>query len=293
MAVHLTMGCSLLLLVAMFFSTAVESIPVVNSSRCNDQLASDCRVYGNSKCYRSGSTQPASSGQYNITLYSMRFCPYSERARLILNAKNTRYNIINIDPYNQPAWFAGINPKKQVPSLELENGTRIHGSLDISVYVNENFPGIRYEHDLAKDYIITFVTENISKSMKILTNRTIPVNASLVDHLIDSMFKLDGMLDELRTEYFNGAVFGMTDLMIWPWFERSSAVFKRPEIERVLDKNMAENKYRNGLLPQNLVNWHRKMSEEGVVSITKYGELAHERNYETHDCDSGLCDCHD
>lgn len=44
-----------------------------------------------------------------LRLYSMLFCPYAERARIVLKIKNVPHDIVNIDLKNKPEWLFEIN----------------------------------------------------------------------------------------------------------------------------------------------------------------------------------------
>ncbi|CAF4257016.1 unnamed protein product, partial [Adineta steineri] len=53
-----------------------------------------------------------------LRLYSMHFCPYAQRAKLVLAAKNIPYEEINIDLVDKPEWYLKKNAPGQVPGLE-------------------------------------------------------------------------------------------------------------------------------------------------------------------------------
>lgn len=46
-----------------------------------------------------------------LRVYSMRLCPYAERARIILLAKKLPHEIVNIDLKKKPDWYLKINPQ--------------------------------------------------------------------------------------------------------------------------------------------------------------------------------------
>ncbi|CAF4997676.1 unnamed protein product, partial [Rotaria socialis] len=48
----------------------------------------------------------------------MRFCPYVQRAKLVLAAKNIPYEEINVNLVEKPEWYLEKNAPGQVPSLE-------------------------------------------------------------------------------------------------------------------------------------------------------------------------------
>ncbi len=108
----------------------------------------------NQLSYATGSTFPPHSGP--LRLYSMRFCPYSQRVRLVLAAKNVPYvfrflcrslfllllifcknrcEIININAKRRPEWYLEINQLGLVPSLQHEDGRLINESFIISEYL--------------------------------------------------------------------------------------------------------------------------------------------------------------
>lgn len=45
-----------------------------------------------------------------LRLYSMEYCPYAQRARLVLLAKNVPHDIVNINLTNKPEWITEVHP---------------------------------------------------------------------------------------------------------------------------------------------------------------------------------------
>ncbi|CAH3195019.1 unnamed protein product, partial [Porites evermanni] len=54
--------------------------------------------------YSKGSEKPPLKGD-RLRLYSMRFCPFAQRARLVLAAKGINYECVNINLKDKPDWF--------------------------------------------------------------------------------------------------------------------------------------------------------------------------------------------
>ncbi|KAH9494607.1 Glutathione S-transferase omega-1 [Bulinus truncatus] len=72
------------------------------------------------KSFAKGSAfPPLKSGV--LRLYNMRFCPYAQRTRLVLEHKNIPYETININLVDKPEWFFEKNPLGLVPTLELDD----------------------------------------------------------------------------------------------------------------------------------------------------------------------------
>lgn len=46
-----------------------------------------------------------------LRLYSMKFCPFAQRARLVLNAKGIPHDVVNINLMDKPEWYFKIHPE--------------------------------------------------------------------------------------------------------------------------------------------------------------------------------------
>lgn len=156
----------------------------------------------------------------------MRFCPYAQRAHLILNAKNVPHVTTNINLNDKPDWYVKINPTGKVPALQLVNepdAPFLVESLIITEYLDEKYP----ENPL-------YPRDPLAKAQaKLLIERFAPVQSNFYkaatqpDDCGDALEQLNIALDvyekelkERGTPYFNGDRIGIADYAIWPWFER-------------------------------------------------------------------------
>ncbi|XP_016298391.1 glutathione S-transferase omega-1-like [Sinocyclocheilus anshuiensis] len=92
------------------------------------------------KCLGKGSPAPGPVPKDHIRLYSMRFCPFAQRTRLVLNAKRIKHDIVNINLKNKPDWFLEKNPLGLVPTLETPSGQVIYESPITCEYLDEVYP---------------------------------------------------------------------------------------------------------------------------------------------------------
>lgn len=72
----------------------------------------------------------------------MRFCPYAQRAHLVLDAKKIPYHTAYINLKEKPEWLTQKSPLGKVPALELPSvkGDPLIESLIIADYLDEQYP---------------------------------------------------------------------------------------------------------------------------------------------------------
>ncbi|XP_019864783.1 pyrimidodiazepine synthase-like [Aethina tumida] len=176
---------------------------------------------------RKGSTEPPKV-EGLLRLYSMKFCPFVQRVRLVLAAKGIKYDTVNINLIEKPEWYFKIHPEGKVPALDI--GSRIIvESLDIANYLEENYPDVSlYPSDpeakkADKEMIekIDPITSLFSKCIYGLEKK------SAADWLVEFRPHLDAFERELTkrgTIFFGGSSPGMVDYMLWPWAERAGVI---------------------------------------------------------------------
>ncbi|XP_075114596.1 glutathione S-transferase omega-1-like [Leptodactylus fuscus] len=171
-----------------------------------------------------GSAAPGPVPEGSIRLYGMRFCPYVQRAVLVLVAKGIKHEIVNINLKSKPDWFFEKNPFGLVPSLETSDGKIIFESPIVCDYLDEAFPGKKltpsdpYEKAQQK-MLLEHFSKYTSKALSIIV--AIHKKEDYTQLKAES-FKTFQILEEALTNspYFGGESVSMIDYMIWPWFER-------------------------------------------------------------------------
>ncbi|KAF5928022.1 hypothetical protein HPG69_015288 [Diceros bicornis minor] len=95
-----------------------------------------------------GSVPPGPVPEGLIRIYSMRFCPYAHRTRLVLQAKGIRHEVININLRNKPEWYYTKHPFGQIPVLENSKCQLIYESVIACEYLDDAYPGRKlYPYD--------------------------------------------------------------------------------------------------------------------------------------------------
>ncbi|XP_028586176.2 glutathione S-transferase omega-1 [Podarcis muralis] len=173
-----------------------------------------------------GSSAPGPVPEGVIRLYSMRYCPFAQRTRLVLKAKGINHEIVNINLKNKPDWFFEKSPFGLVPVLETSKGQLIYESPITCEYLDEAYPEKKlYPADPYEKAYQKMLLEQFSKLTPLCHKYLLAVrsgdNASAVkNELRERLLKLEEILVNRKTKYFGGNTVSMIDYLIWPWFER-------------------------------------------------------------------------
>uniref|UniRef100_A0A8C6TWX8 Glutathione S-transferase omega n=1 Tax=Neogobius melanostomus TaxID=47308 RepID=A0A8C6TWX8_9GOBI len=182
------------------------------------------------KCFAKGSAAPGPVPKGHIRLFSMRFCPFAQRTRLVLAAKGIKHDTINIHLKEKPDWFLEKNPFGLVPTLETEAGEVLYESPITCDYLDEVYP--------EKKLLPTspfgkaqqrMMLEHFSKIPPYFYKITMAKKnnedlTGLKAELKEKFVKLDEDLATKKTKFFGGDCISMIDYMMWPFFERLEAV---------------------------------------------------------------------
>jgi len=179
-----------------------------------------------------GSQIPKFPEDGKLRLYSMRFCPYAQRAHLVLEAKNIPYHTANIHLKAKPEWLTQKSPLGKVPALEIPGvkGDPLIESLVICEYLDEQYPQNpllpKDPLQKARDKILIERFNNfITPFYRLMFSEKGVEGAP--GAITDSNTALDVFEDELKkrgTKFLNSSDKpGYVDYMIWPWCERTDA----------------------------------------------------------------------
>ncbi|XP_069467847.1 glutathione S-transferase omega-1-like [Ambystoma mexicanum] len=181
------------------------------------------------KSWRKGSSPPGPVPEGLIRIYSMRFCPFAQRARLVLAAKGIKYETININLRSKPEWFLKKAPFGLVPVLETPKGEIIYESTITSEYLDEAYPEKKLTpSDPFQKAQQKMLLEHFNKLPPLMyKNLTLTrkgedasvIKAELQKHIL----QFEEILLNKNTPYFGGDTVSMIDYMMWPSFERVGA----------------------------------------------------------------------
>ncbi|XP_017074184.1 pyrimidodiazepine synthase isoform X2 [Drosophila eugracilis] len=224
------------------------------------------------KHFKRGSPKPEIPEDGVLRYYSMRFCPYSQRAGLVLAAKKIPHHTVYIDLSEKPEWYIDYSPLGKVPAIQLPQlpgQPALVESLVIAEYLDEQYPG---EGSL-------FPKDPLQKALdRILIERLAPAVSAIYPVFFtknppgDAIKNFETALDVFEQEitkrgtpYFGGEKIGIVDYMIWPWFERF------PALKYSLDEPYELDKTRY----QNLLKWRDLAAQDEAVKATALDARIH------------------
>nr|AYN44538.1 glutathione S-transferase O1 [Brachionus koreanus] len=152
-----------------------------------------------------------------LRLYSMVFCPFAQRSRLVLAAKNIPYEVVNIKLKVKPEWYLGINPSGMVPCLQFDDGRAIPESLIVSEYLDNAYPENKLKP--SDPYINAVHSVMIDSFGKVITPfyKFLFGDQSAGEDLLKS---LEYYEKKFENNYLGGDKPAFVDYMVWPWIER-------------------------------------------------------------------------
>ncbi|XP_030627047.1 glutathione S-transferase omega-1 [Chanos chanos] len=235
------------------------------------------------KSLAKGSPAPGPVPKGSIRLYSMRFCPFAERTRLVLSAKGIKHETINVNLKEKPDWFLEKNPLGLVPVLETPEGQIIYESPITCDYLDEVYAGKKLlPSDPLEKAQQRMLLEHYSKVVPFFYK--IPVAkrngedvTALEGELREKLSKFNEILVKKKTKFFGGDSITMIDYMMWPWFERMETL----QLKHCLDQT------------PDLAKWMERMLEDPAVEETMFSPEVHAVFYKSYvagtpDYDYGL-----
>uniref|UniRef100_A0A1I7XTP9 Glutathione-dependent dehydroascorbate reductase n=1 Tax=Heterorhabditis bacteriophora TaxID=37862 RepID=A0A1I7XTP9_HETBA len=220
----------------------------------------------NTRALKKGDPEPAAPKPGFARIYSMRFCPWAQRAVIYLAKKDIpnyvvffmfssimlfSCEVINIDLQEKPEWYFCKHPQGKVPALEYDGNSGL-----IPEYIDDVFPENRIlPIDPYKKYEQKLITEKLTN----IPSAFFGLIMALKDpSLKEEKFKnaenaFDMAEKQLEEEFFGGAVPGYSDYLCFPFFERTW-VFSSQGNTPFHHQDFPGNKY------PKLCRWFQKMS---------------------------------
>ncbi|XP_022092163.1 pyrimidodiazepine synthase-like isoform X2 [Acanthaster planci] len=157
----------------------------------------------------------------SVRLFSMKYCTFSQRSRLVLKAKGINYEEINCSLTKKPEFLLERNPDGKVPVYE-HNGEVLVGSSIICDYLDEIYPDPPlYPKDPLQKAKDKFVMETYDSKVSSIFHKFMTSGGEDEEaKIIAGLTLFDAELKKRGTPFFGGQQPGMVDYSTWPWNER-------------------------------------------------------------------------
>lgn len=187
------------------------------------------------------------SSPHPLKLYGGWFCPFVQRAWVVLAEKNIQHQYIEINPYKKAPEFLALNPRGLVPTLAVPDGITHQGrralyeSSVICEFLDEEFSdpaqfGPRllpeddaYERARCRLWMNHIATKIVPAFYRFLQHQEgsgyslDEIRREFVKHLVDfvrEMLATDAEEGREKGPWFSGARFSLVDIYLLPWARR-------------------------------------------------------------------------
>ncbi|CAH0545959.1 unnamed protein product [Brassicogethes aeneus] len=206
-----------------------------------------------------------------ITLFSMLFCPFAQRVRLILEYKGLDYKVVNVNLKSKPDWLVQLNPKSEVPILYID-GAFISGSVEICDFLDEKYPEPSLYANIVDKSNESSLVSNVSPLIALYYKAAWKKDdKSFEEHMNGMKPHLEELENKLKdSDFLGGNSPKFADFMIWPWFERAEV------LSMTYNEKLPYNKF-----PM-LTKWCENMKKQECVSKVLIEPIRHHKAAQFH-----------
>lgn len=168
-----------------------------------------------------------------LTLYGAWFCPFVQRAWIVLHEKAVPHRYVEVNPYKKPRSLLDLNPRGLVPTLHVPGGEGkergLYESLVVCEYLDEAFGaedekllwGDAYQRARCRLWIDHVATRIVPAFYRVLQHTpekpyTIAeARGELLRHIETFVREMDP-----KGPWFLGDRFSLVDVALAPWAKR-------------------------------------------------------------------------
>ncbi|KAI1391625.1 putative glutathione-S-transferase theta, GST [Hypoxylon trugodes] len=173
------------------------------------------------------------AAEHPLKLYGSWFCPFVQRAWMVLHEKRIPYQYVEINPYNKDPDFLALNPRGLVPTLAVEGEKPLYESMVVCEYLNEAYPnenangGSLFPIDVYQRARCRLWIDHIEKKI-------VPGFYRFIQHTPEKEYSIEdaraNFLGHIKTlvremesnngPWFLGQSFSLVDIALAPWAKR-------------------------------------------------------------------------
>ena len=162
-----------------------------------------------------------------LKLYSYEACPYAQRTQIALLEKQLDYELIEVDLYDRPSWWADLSPYGKVPLLKHGNAV-VYESAIINEYLEDYFidvpllPADAFGRAKARIWMAYCDSHFMPACHKLIEDRHDDSQQSENRKKLSDVFLFmeRGICELSDGPYWMGEQFTLVDVQYAPFFER-------------------------------------------------------------------------
>lgn len=172
----------------------------------------------------------AHSAEQPLKLYAGWFCPYVQRAWIVLQERNIPYQYVEINPYHKAPEFLALNPRGLVPTLAVPMDAKgkeqkpLYESTVVCEYLDEAHDGERllpedpYERARCRLWI-DHISHKVVPGFYRVMQHTEKSDYSIAEARNEFHKHIKTLAREMRDDgsWFLGERFSLVDVMLAPW----------------------------------------------------------------------------
>ncbi|KAI1819340.1 glutathione S-transferase [Xylaria intraflava] len=176
----------------------------------------------------------AHAGEQGLKLYGGWFCPFVQRAWIVLHEKDIAHQYVEINPYRKAPEFLALNPRGLVPTLAVPARKPLYESAVICEYLDEAYGDdavALLPRGAGAD--VAYVRARCRLWIDHVSGKIVPGFYRLLQHTPGKEYSLEearaGLLGHILAfvremdeggPWFLGERFSLVDVMLAPWAKR-------------------------------------------------------------------------
>lgn len=164
----------------------------------------------------------------DLVFWSGWFCPYVQRAWIVLEERGIPYQYKEVNPYKKEQHFLDINPKGLVPAVEYK-GRALYESLVICEFLEEAYPEHKpsllpsdpVERAYARIWIDFIAKSVIPAFMRLMMTQEPDKQQEALGEFVKALATL---AEKIQGPFFLGEQFSLVDVAVAPWVMRDYVI---------------------------------------------------------------------
>lgn len=163
-----------------------------------------------------------------MKLISSPICPFVQRVKAALEAKNIPHDVEFIDLMNLPDWFIDLSPNSEVPILITDNNVALFESFAICEYLEDKYPPNLHPTNPSKKALHRAWARQAATNYMVQCSTQRSASKEILEEKKAGFVQLFAKVEKVLANgpFFNGDQLAMVDIAWIPILHRSALIEK-------------------------------------------------------------------